>query len=183
MPTNVNIGGASGKTWASVRAPVFKGTGYSGTSMPYQNENWKTARSAGYPNNVTDLQRAFPFYKDNNSFPALSASTGIGLKGGYLNFGAGKYYGITLGEVENGNNYTVSSTDFGYDHESLKALLVGATVELTYQRVFPLPAGPVTTTVTVTTDMFPADVQSGGNGVFVTTDTYNDYTINSVTLP
>lgn len=113
--------------------------------------------------------------------PAYSASTGIGLKGGYLNLGAGRYYGIPQGPIENGNNYSVSS--FAYDHETFKATLLGATVNVTYQQVTGGGPVPVTVDVTVTSDMFPADVNGNQDGVFVTADIYNDYSVNSLTLP
>jgi len=97
MPASVvNIGGPTSKnTWAAVRSPMWKGTGYLGNGVQpggygvFKNKNWSrvgryslqsdTPFSSGYPEAVSPLLRAFPFLKE--IYPrvfALSSSMNLG---------------------------------------------------------------------------------------------------------
>jgi hypothetical protein len=98
MPASVvNIGGpTSGNTWAAVRCPLYKGTGFRDETLP-ANKNWsrayqpyatQTPFSSGYPEPVTPILRAFPFMKGfSNSFQGRSTSMGLGVRYFYIQIG------------------------------------------------------------------------------------------------
>ena len=211
MPTNINIGGASEKTWASLRAPVFNGNGFQIDTGPIppvvSQDNWATARDAGYVEPLSGITKAFRFTANVAPWDSFSRSsyTPLGCcqhfvsSSGYvsiydyvLTFGFG-HYNYTSGTDEVRNAYsTFFGTDkLGYDYETLKATLVGAVVNLTY---YEQDGSSTTTDVTITADLFQQDTTGyGTSGVTFHTTTYDAlqpdlrpipwWTINSVTLP
>lgn len=83
MPTNVNIGGASGKTWAYLRAPLLIGSGYRGT-WP-MNQNWSTAgygnesqysHSSGFPDPKSELLKAILTIENGQTSQSTNISLG-----------------------------------------------------------------------------------------------------------
>ena len=182
MVTTSTIGGSSGLTWAAVRAPVFKGDGFyiNNSTFPtiVYSESWATATNAGYPQALTELRKAYP-YKDSGT-PGVwdsytsNASTALGCNavyevvGGelvsityYLTLGAGQRITTTSDSSLVFNGYRGGFVNAspqettGYDHESTKSRMLGGTVNLTY---YGFDNVPVTTDVTITEDLFPADM-------------------------
>jgi hypothetical protein len=97
MGDEVNIGGPYyANTWAAVRCPLYKGTGYRDKVLP-ANKNWSRATqpyadetpfSSGYPDAVTPLMRAFPFIKGfSTSYSGSSTSMGLGVRFVYVQVG------------------------------------------------------------------------------------------------
>ena len=98
MPSSVvNIGGpTSQNTWAAVRCPLYKGTGFRDQVLP-ANKNWSRANqlygaqtpfSSGYPDTVTPLMRAFPYLKGfSNSYSGGSTSMGLGVRFFFIDVG------------------------------------------------------------------------------------------------
>jgi len=204
-----------GTTWATVRAPVFKGDGFyiDNSTFPLivYSESWAKNKDAGYPYAFTDIRKAYPYSVSME--PGLwdsytnNGSTAIGCNVVYQSDGSGIYY-LTLGGGQRIPTTSDSSLVFnsyqglyspfvGYDHESTKSRMLGGTVNLTY---YSWDGVPVTTDVTITEDLFPADMspsdpQQARVGVFIASippfptppDTsYRPepwWTINSVTLP
>jgi len=166
-----------GTTWATVRAPVFKGDGFyidnSTFPMTVYSESWAKNKDAGYPYALTDIRKAFS-YMDSGT-PGVydsytgNASTAIGCNSLYQEGGGENYY-LTLGMgvritttadsslVYNGYRsgfINFSGPLIGYDYESTKSRMLGGTVNLTY---YSWDGVPVTTDVTITEDLFPDDV-------------------------
>jgi hypothetical protein len=90
MPADtVNIGGpTSQNTWAAIRSPLWKDTGYPNfTDDQYhpfpKNQNWSRHRipfSSGYPEaigNENPMQRAFPFQSQTNPYAYYSGSVSM----------------------------------------------------------------------------------------------------------
>ena len=116
MPASVvNIGGpTSGNTWAAVRAPIWKGTGWKEIGGTYEYQNWSRFTedfSSGYPDAEgvgSKLCRAFPFKKATGTGVGYAdmTSTPIGVNytieilpgpdarriNYYLALGSGAYY-------------------------------------------------------------------------------------------
>jgi hypothetical protein len=208
-----------GTTWATVRAPVFKGDGFyiDNSTFPLivYSESWAKNKDAGYPYALTEIRKAYP-YKDTGT-PGVwdsytgNASTAIGCNSVYQE-GGGYIYYLTLGMGQRipttadsslvFNGYRSGAIGFpeertGYDHESTKSRMLGGTVNLTY---YSWDGVPVTTDVTITEDLFPADLfpsdtQQARVGVFIASIPPPPefpipnvrpepwWTINSVTLP
>jgi hypothetical protein len=89
MGDTINIGGPSSRaTWASLRAPIWKGSGYRGEVLP-KNKNWTKVVTGsninsrifnyGYTEAVSPLLRAFPFSWAADPGVGLSWSTCLGL--------------------------------------------------------------------------------------------------------
>jgi hypothetical protein len=211
MVTTNDIGGDSGRTWAAVRAPLWNGSGFVPNAenpfFPWSTVNWSPTarpnfgdpnpvRDAKYAEPLTELRKAFPVSIDVTSpeSPSGSFSTCLGLKmvsSGesydiYLALGTG----IAIGDFrsyEVYNYYPIipappNAATTGYDHETTKSHLVGATVNLSYT------TGGTTSTasVVITTDLFPADMSNTSNlGVYVATSSepVTSFYISSVVLP
>ena len=175
------IGTETHSTWACLRAPIWRQTGFQGEFPDVTNVNWNHDHSAGYPDNLTPLLKAAPFsgYESALSPPAYSASTCLGKGGTFLNLGSGQYYSGGFDYVSNG------FYEFGgnfYDYESVRSILLGAVVNITSEAGYPDP--PITQDVTITEDLFVSDYNSYSTGVTIPdTQTFGPYTINSLTLP
>jgi len=212
MVTISTIGDDSGRTWASVRAPIWRNTGFTANptvpTNPPSSNNWSPravmnfgdpvpVHDAGYIFNLTDLRKAFPVMTQLNSIesPSGSFSTAIGVDVVWDGEETYDYY-LTLGtgiaqgdfpELKVLNYYPVYPTPpsvatTGYDYETTKAHLLGATVHLTYNNL----GGTFTTTVTITADLFDADMFDTGNQgiLFQTASSPVTYWyIDSIVLP
>lgn len=172
MPTNINIGGASGKTWASVRAPLFTGRtyGYNYGGGPFP-DNWSdaTKHSSGYLNPYSDMLKAYPFYVTTTGGTGeqnVMYSTPVGINAKQINFVPFVGYDLELclaiGQAAFNYDLPVRTEYYPYgvfignkfDYNTVKQNFLGAVVNLTYH----LQDGtPVTTDVTITADMFPPD--------------------------
>ena len=201
-----------GITWAAVRAPIWNRTGFKPnpviSSFPPSSNNWSPAarpdfdapfpfHDARYMEDLTSLRKAFPVSLQlssaespsgaySTSLGVYSESTGSGSFDLYLALGVG----IALGGFYNFRVYNywpfnpsppnVPTT--GYDFETTKAHLLGATVNLsitTYTSTF-------TASVVITPALFTADLSdSSSKGIFITTtsDGVIDFYISSVVLP
>jgi hypothetical protein len=117
MGDEVNIGGpTSQNTWAAVRSPIWKGTGFrnvdGGNTFP-DNENWSRYTkpfSSGYPKAIGNdgmLCRAFPYWKDDvPSAYELGTSMGLGVNWS-IDYGPGDNQTI--------NYYLAIGTEFAID--------------------------------------------------------------------
>ena len=114
MGDEVNIGGpTSQNTWAAVRSPIWKGTGFrnvdGGNTFP-NNENWSRYTehfSSGYPKAIGNdgkLCRAFPYWKTDANVPSSpykeGTSMGLGVNS-TIEYGPGDnqtvYYYLAIG--------------------------------------------------------------------------------------
>ena len=157
----MNIGGpTSGNTWAAVRAPIWKGTGWKEIDGTYVYQNWSRYTedfSSGYPEAEgvgSKLCRAFPFkqatgygvgYADMTSTPLGVNYTLENLPGPdarrlnyYLALGSGGYVAgfdlewVTIGYYlpNGGGGPSASPYPVGYDMPSMRSHLVGTTVNV-----------------------------------------------------
>lgn len=170
------IGGSDQySTWAVLRSPMWKGSGYRGETLP-NNKNSLSMHNAVYVENLGRLSVAFPFTKISippSFYSAQSMCLGLfqaqvqapddeadppvpAIYDFYLSHGEGILeYGNEY--VLNGYAYAdVTSGLTGYDTIRTRDQYRGAVVNVTFT---PGPTmTPVTTNVTVTDDLFPDDL-------------------------
>ena len=200
MADTVNIGGDSEKTWACVRAPIWPGSGLTldPDNYPYlMSENWsprmvysylksQPVKDSGYPYALTGLVKAYPIVADLSPDPGRVHYTAMGVKfvgaseetyDCYLSLGEGYNFGGVYDQVANYVAYGTSA-QIGYDYETTKGLLLGATANVTIDGT--------SYDVTIGSEMFPDDIYAYSEGVYITnisTSSAGVWTINSVTLP
>ena len=193
MPASVvNIGGpTSQNTWAAVRSPMWKGTGFRGLVIP-NNKNWSregvyvpslTRFSSGYPEAVGPMLRAFPFLKVGTAgVLAVSTSMSLGcdfliiqedpvIVRFYLNLGLGEGRPNEKDEkVKQGYGsgfFPFIPGRMGYDINSARATFTGASVSVTLN---PGPdMAPVTVSVPINDALFKDNPEfvSGVNGITI----------------
>lgn len=198
MPTSYTIGTEQRKTWAALRAPLFNGPGFSTPSMPgaSDSENWNKSYpedpdsgSAGYPNALTDLRKAYPFrqVEGQEGGPAKCYSTALGCNqriipesGGeerleyYLAIGEGIYdlanLPTPLDNVFDGYS-TTPEEGIGYDFISTRDHLFLAVVNVT---VYDIDGSAHTLDVDIFYSLFSwhpfvsGPAREGGQAFFVT---------------
>jgi hypothetical protein len=200
-----------GKTWAYVRAPLWNGSGFVANpiepTFPPSSNNWSPSVSPNigdpipfhdfrYYEDLTSLRKAFPVSVSRNSIesPSASFSTPLGVVG----VGSGESYdlylslgtGYTLGGSYPGSvlNYYVGYPGppdlarTGYDYETTKNHLLGATANMTITTA----SSTFTANVVITSALFPSDMFDSSNlGVYITTtsEPVTSCYISSVVLP
>lgn len=189
------IGGSDSKsTWAVLRSPMWKGSGYRGMTPP-DNKNESFSHNSKYEEDLGRLTVAFPFIKDDTSIDYWAGSLCLGLNyvmtqspddeadppvpailDFYLTLGEGIYYYTDLEQVLNGYSwlaYLLSSGVVGYDTLKAREQYRDGVVNITFT---PGPSmSPVTTDVTITDDLFPDNLSalsSGSPGIFIGTYTW-----------
>ena len=212
MVTISTIGDDSGRTWASVRAPIWNGSGLVATTgFPPSSNNWSPTATpysgapvpfhdSRYLEALTSFRKAFPVSLQLNSpeSPSGAFSTCLGLvrvrvddetDALYLTLGTG----IAIGDFSSFEvlNYyptvpappSVATT--GYDHETTKAHLLGATVNMTITT----NTTTLFESIVITSDLFPSDMFDSGNlGVYITSvpipsQSVTSFNISSIVLP
>lgn len=201
-----------GTTWATVRAPLWNGSGFypnaTNPSLPWSTNNWSpSARPAfGDPNpihdarymeDLTSLRKAFPVSITVNSSesPSGAFSTCLGLtrvRVGEVNddlyltlgtgIGIGDFRSYEVRSYYPGYPFPPDLARTGYDYETTKAHLLGATVNMTITT----NASTFTASVVITADLFPADMFDSSNlGVYITTTSefVTECYVSSVVLP
>lgn len=208
MVTISTIGDDSGRTWASVRAPVWNGSGFvEDPGSPFflpMSVNWSAStigtHDAGYPIDLTSLRKAFPVSTQLNSIesPSGSFSTSMGLNSVRVGVETDDLY-LTLGTgIAIGGNYNAQVLNYyptvppppnlartGYDYETTKAHLLGATVNMTITT----NTTTLFESIVITSDLFPSDMFDSGNlGVYITSvpvpsQSVTSFYISSIVLP
>jgi hypothetical protein len=213
MVTTNTIGDDSGRTWAAVRAPAWNGSGlvfnpsfglpssnnWSPTAIPYSGAP-VPFHDARYMEALTSLRKAFPvsLQLTSSESPSGAFSTCLGLTRVrvdsetddlYLTLGTGIAIGsFSSFEVrgyypDNPAPPTLATT--GYDYETTKAHLLGATVNMTITT----NTTTFTANVVITADLFPSDMFDSSNlGVYITSvpipaEFVTSFYISSVVLP
>jgi len=205
----------NGRTWAAVRAPVWNGSGFYPnadiSSFPPSSNNWSpTARpvfdspfpihDARYLEDLTSLRKAFPVSTQLNSSesPSGAFSTCLGLTRVRVEPELDDLY-LTLGTgIAIGGNFNFEVLNYypfypfppnlattGYDYETTKAHLLGATVNMTITT----GSSTFTANVVITSDLFPSDMFDSSNlGVYITSvpvpaEFVTSFNISSIVLP
>lgn len=159
-------------TWACVRSPMWKGSGYRGQTLP-NNKNKSNPGNYIYVEDLGRLAVSFPFTKDNSATEHYANSMCLGLNyvidqygndeadipyilSFYLCHGQGiKPNSGSFESVVNGYAYGFSPTNgiVGYDTPRARQQYIGGVVNVTFT------PGPdldeVTEDVTITEDLFP----------------------------
>lgn len=214
MVTINTIGDDSGRTWAAVRAPAWNGSGLVADptfGFPPSSNNWSPTASpyfsapipyhdARYLEALTSLRKAFPVSLQLNSIesPSGAFSTCLGLKRVTASEGTDDLYltlgtGIAIGDFPNFEvlNYypfyppppNLATT--GYDYETTKAHLLGATVNMTITT----NTTTLFESIVITSDLFPSDMFDSSNlGVYITSvpipaEFVTSFNISSIVLP
>jgi len=213
MVTINTIGDDSGRTWAAVRAPAWNGSGlvadpffgtpssnnWSPTAIPYSGAP-TPYHDARYLEALTSLRKAFPVSLQLNSAesPSAAFSTCLGLTRVsvdsetddlYLTLGTGIAIG-SFSSFEVRGYYPAypappNLATTGYDYETTKAHLLGATVNMTITT----NTTTLFESIVITSDLFPSDMFDSGNlGVYITSvpvpsQSVTSFNISSVVLP
>jgi len=197
-----------GKTWAYVRAPLWNGSGFypnaENPSFPPSSNNWSPAtgafHDARYMEDLTSLRKAFPVSTSLNSMesPSGAFSTCLGLTRVrvddytddlYLTLGTGiaigSYFSFEVLGYYPSYPPPPSLATTGYDYETTKNHLLGATVNMTITT----NTTTFTASVVITSALFPSDMFDNTNlGVYITSvpvpaEFVNECYISSVVLP
>ena len=187
---------ALNSTWAVVRSPMWKGSGYRGMTLPANKNQWDFYNGT-YVENLGRLTIAFPFRKANTGVDYWSSSMCLGVNlrqiqapndeadppvpaiyEFYLSHGEGRWFQFgssSLEQVLNGylSSSPLSSGIAGYDTPRTRDQYRGAVVNVTFT---PGPTmTPVTTNVTITDDLFPDNLNwnvFGPQGILIGTYTW-----------